>query len=426
MATKSNFNVIIALILVIIIDTMGIGLFFPVLSPLFMSANGILPIDASLGLRDFLYALVFGLFCLCMFFSAPIIGDLSDQWGRKRILLICLFGTVLSALLCAFAIEIKNIPLLIIGRLLAGVVAGCQPIAQAAIIDISDEKSKTKNLGLIGMASCIGFVIGPVVGGYLSDSSLMPWFNYSTPFLADALLAVINFFMLIFIFKDNYIASTKKSFDIKRQLRIFTDAFRHREVRNLSLVFLLYETSWALYFQFMSVYLIQVHSYSSRQIGLFMSFVGLILGITFLIIVRIALRFFRERKIVFYSLLLSGISLFLPLFFTSEKGQWLSVIPITIGVGLAWNTVLTLFSNAVTEEQQGWVMGISSSVASMAWVPGVLLTAGLDYLDFKLPFVVAGILMFVSAILLVSSPQKQRNMLENKETKISNTVSEPF
>lgn len=412
MANKSNFNVIIALTLVIIIDTMGIGLFFPVLSPLFMSANGILPIDASLGMRDFLYALVFGLFCLCMFFSAPIIGDLSDQWGRKRILLICLFGTIVSALLCAFAIEIRNIPLLIIGRLLAGVVAGCQPIAQAAIIDISDEKTKTKNLGLIGMASCLGFVIGPVAGGYLSDSTLMPWFNYSTPFLADALLAVINFFMLIFTFKDTYISTSFKSFDFKRQLRIFTDVFNHREVRNLSLVFLLYETSWSLYFQFMSVYLIQVHSYSSRQIGLFMSFVGLVLGITFLVFVRMALRFFRERKIALYSLIFAGISLFLPLIFASEKGQWLSVIPITIGVGLAWNTSLTLFSNAVKEEQQGWVMGISSSVASMAWVPGVLLTAGLDYLDFRLPFIVAGVFMFLAAILL--SSQKQQSKIESQ------------
>lgn len=411
MSKNNKLKIIVPLILVIIIDTMGVGLFFPVLSPLFMSDNGLLP-HASLALRNFSYGLTLGSFSLFMFLSAPILGSISDQVGRKKVLLFCLFGTAISSFLCAFAIITKSIALIILGRSVGGALAGCQPIAQAAIVDISEADEKTKNLGFISLASCLGFIIGPMVGGFFSDNAIASWFNYATPFWADGILALINGVLLWLTLQETFIPNSKIVLNIKQSINMFADAFRHKQVRSLALVLLFYETAWALYFQFIAIYLVQLYHYSSRMIGWYMSFIGLCLGMTFLIIIRLFLKYLRERNIVQFALILCGFSLLLPLIFSSEKGQWWCVIPISIGIGLVWNALLTLFSNVVTEDQQGWVMGVTTSVASMAWIPGVILATFLDYFDPRLPFVFSSIFMFLSFLLLSFNRETAKTILK--------------
>jgi len=104
-----------------------------------------------------------------MFVGAPILGDLSDQIGRKKVLLICLLGTACGFFICAIGIKYAIVSVLIVGRGLGGLMAGCMPIAQAAIIDISTPENKLKNISSITLALCLGFAIGPMVGGYFSN-----------------------------------------------------------------------------------------------------------------------------------------------------------------------------------------------------------------------------------------------------------------
>lgn len=394
------FKAIMPLFLIIIIDSMGYGLFFPVLSPLFMSPSGMLPIHASEALRNSAYGLTLGLFAVSMFFGAPMLGDWSDSIGRKKVLLIGLFGTAISSVVCAVAIQYSSLSWLFIGRIAAGFVAGCQPIAQAAIIDISDQSNKTANLGLGALAACLGFVVGPIVGGFLSDSSVVSWFNYATPFYADALLALLNGLLLYWLYQQTTVTRKVLTINFKRQLRIFTEAFLQRNIRVLCLVLLCYEVAWSLYFQFIALYLVQQHSYSPKNIGIFMSFVGLVLAVTYVVIIKLLLMFLSERTIALFSFILSGISLLLPVFFPTLFAQWLLVIPIAIGVGLGYNTLLTLFSNAVSEEQQGWIMGVTSAVVSISWIVGAILTASLDYISTTLPFIGGCIIMLMAAVSL--------------------------
>src|SRR3990167_335668 len=188
--TTNPVITITILFLVIIIDQMGITFVFPILTPLFMDPNSMLiPAGIKNSSRDFLYGLCLALYPFFMFFGAPLLGAISDQLGRKITLLLCLLASAISFVLSAVAIHLASLTLLLASRALAGFFSGSQYIAQAAIADISPPDKKAVNLSYIIVAISIGMILGPLVGGYLSDPVLLKSLTYATPFEAAALLA---------------------------------------------------------------------------------------------------------------------------------------------------------------------------------------------------------------------------------------------
>ena len=122
---------------------MGVGLVFPVFASLFSQTGGILPPGIPVTIGNLLYGVTLAAFPVGMFIGAPILGDLSDHWGRKKVLLICLFGEGICMWLCAVALYFDSIPFIILFRLLTGLFAGSIGIAQAAVIDISPPQKKS-------------------------------------------------------------------------------------------------------------------------------------------------------------------------------------------------------------------------------------------------------------------------------------------
>jgi DHA1 family tetracycline resistance protein-like MFS transporter len=144
---KSFLAAAAPLFLVLFIDGMGLGLLFPILNALIMDpSGGILAHSVSVDARNFIFGGIISIFMLCWFFGAAYLGDLSDQVGRKKSLLICLLGAFLGYLLSAIAVICGSFSLLIIGRIIAGFTSGSQPIAQAAIIDISSCYMRTPTI----------------------------------------------------------------------------------------------------------------------------------------------------------------------------------------------------------------------------------------------------------------------------------------
>ena len=140
----------IPLFIIILIDGMGLGLFFPVLNAIILEpSSSILNPTVSAYWRNIAYSVTNGIFMLCWFFGAAILGDLSDQVGRKKPLIICLFGAFAGYLLSVFAVAWHSYSLLLGGRIIAGFTAGSQPIAQAAIVDVSPAEYKARNISLI-------------------------------------------------------------------------------------------------------------------------------------------------------------------------------------------------------------------------------------------------------------------------------------
>jgi len=395
MSKTTHVYVYIALFLTIVIDSLGVGIVYPVFASIFnTSGTGILPLGVSLYEADILYGITLAAFPLAMFVGSPLIGDLSDNLGRKKVLLMCLFGESIGMLFCALSIELNLVSLLIVSRLFTGFVAGSMGIAQAAIVDISPEHRKTVNLSLISLAGALGFSFGPVAGGYFASSNLMGGLGYHGPFLFAALLAFLNGLLLLAVFKETFTVRNKSKINISRSFLMFTNGFRNRKLRYIAIVLLLTQLSWCFYFQTASLNMVQTFQYSISQLGHFISSIALIYSIALLVIVRILVRFFKMNVILFWGCIVFCIGL-LVASVNSELAEWIAIIPVPIGLGLTYMTLLTLFSDAVDKDSQGKVMGIAASVTAAGWAFGAVAAGAFSAISFVAAFLFAGGLIFV-------------------------------
>ena len=149
-----------------------------------------------------MFGFLVAVFPIMQFFATPILGQLSDRYGRKPVLALSLAGTALGYALFAVGIILRNIPLLFVARALDGITGGNLSVAQAAIADVTSPQDRTKNFGMIGAAFGVGFIIGPFLGGVLADPSVVSWFNAATPFWFAAILASANTAQVLFQFDE--------------------------------------------------------------------------------------------------------------------------------------------------------------------------------------------------------------------------------
>lgn len=402
LSMRQKALVMAPLFLVLIIDTMGFGLVFPILGPLFLSKHSqMVSPDMSFAIREVLYGVTLGAFSIAMFFGAPFMGDLSDRVGRKRAMLICLFTMAIGYFISGIGIEFNAFILLLLGRFVAGFAAGNQSIAQAAIIDISHQDEKADNLSVITVANTVGFIIGPIVGGYLSDPSILAWFNFALPFFIAGGLGAINGVILIFTLKETYVERAKTKLNLLKGVTVFIEAFRDVRVRSLSLALLFIETGWVLYFFYISFYLVAVFHYTNRDIGDFMAYLGVIWGISLALIMRIMSRFWSLKTIVFVSCALSVVGIVLH-FIHDIRAVWIGVVPLGMGAALVYIAMMAIFSHAVEDHEQGKVMGIAGAVVAAGWGVGSVLASFTAEINVYLPFLIAAVFTVIGAALMVS------------------------
>src|SRR3990167_8036265 len=274
------------LFLVLAIDSMGLGIIFPILSSMIIDPRSVfLAASTSTFQREFLYGLIIGIYMIAWFFGAAILGDLSDIIGRKKSLLICLLGACIGYFISGIAFYLHSVSILLLGRIIAGFTAGSQPIAQAAIIDVSTEENKARNIGYILLAVSLGFVLGPLAGGILSTNSFVSWFNYSTPMFFAAIFSLLNAILLWFLFSETHEITRKVRIRVHYAIQIFIEGFQHKGICWLSLALLFFISGWAEYFSFISQFLLRRYEYSPLEISLFMVVlaIGFCIGFAFLV-----------------------------------------------------------------------------------------------------------------------------------------------
>ncbi len=397
---KHKLLKLMPLFLVLVIDTMGMGIVFPILSPLFMEpSGGLLASTASMNERQFWYGAIMLSWSVFMFIGAPFLGDLSDRLGRRKILLLALGGTALGFGISALGIDLKNVWILMLGRLLAGFFAGSQPIAQAVIADISSKEDKVLNMSIIIFANCIGFVVGPIIGGYFADNKLVSMFSYSTPFYVAGALALINAVVLLYTLSETHIPVKTVKLNLARGLLVFIEAISNKRIRVLSIVLLLTELAWAIFFLYMPIYLVEQYHYNNLNIAHYMSYLGLLFAFSLTVVIRIMVKFMRLETLVISMMIILGIGV-APLTLFDEKGIWLMTILITIPSGLAYSLMITICSNAVSPDEQGWIMGISSSMTAVGFAIGSAAAGSLGVFGSSVPFLSAALAAVLSSALL--------------------------
>ncbi len=377
---------IFPLLLVIAIDCMGYGFIFPVLTPMFLHAhNALLPAGMSAGVSDLIYGVIVAVYPLCMFFGAPLLGDLSDSIGRKKVLFICLSGTFLGYLVSGIGVSTNSVFLLIAGRVIDGITAGSLPMAQAAIADVStNSTNQAKYMGLMMLAIAAGQVLGPLFAGVLSDPAISSYFNSATPFYFASAISILNIIWLSVVFKETNHLQVKRRITLTKTLTSFVRLFDSKQLTLLTIIFLAMQLSWSFYSQASPAYLGKIFHYDNFQLGLFSGSLGIFIAVGGSVIMPILAKRVSLSTGGFLALSLMAMGLCIGFIEPNQVLFWSGLVINTIGAALAFSFIVTLFSQQVDATRQGWVMGLTGAIIALAWATTALFT---------------GLLMSISSVL---------------------------
>lgn len=395
------------IVLTIFLDALGFAILIPIVPQLFANPGSnfyILPQEWSVATGYLLLGGILGIFPLMQFFSTAILGQLSDKFGRKIVLMYTIFGTSVSYTLFALGILTRSIPLLFFSRAMAGITTGNLSVAQAVIADITEPKDRAKNFGLMGAAFGFGFIIGPFIGGILSDSSLVSWFNPSIPFWFAASMSLINVVSVYFNLKEtNKLKINHPKIHPVKSITNILMIFKLKNLRLLYLTNFLFFSGFTFYVTFISVVLIDRFKFNQSQIGYFFSYTGLWFAFTQAVLTRIVSKYLPEKKVLRFSLLMGGTAVLL-IFFTNVWWELLIVAPIiAFANGLSMANITGLISRSSDQSIQGEILGINFSVQALGQLIPPLLS-GVIAAAFtpETPLLVSSAIMLISGVVFIT------------------------
>lgn len=389
---KDKKHSILPIFFTVFLDLLGLGIVIPILPAVFLDPfGGILPLNYSYTTRIILYGFLIAIYPIAQFFGAPILGTLSDNHGRKKLLLLSLIGTLIGYVLFTVGIITENVYLLFCGRIIDGFTGGNVSIAQSAISDISNSKTKARNFGLIGMSFGLGFVIGPFIGGKLSDSNVFQGFTYSTPFLLSIFLTTINILLVYFNFRETLTQKRTVKIDVFTGFKNIKNAFSFKELRIMFLVVFLLNIGHNFFTQFFQVFLIGKFSFTQSKIADFFAYMGIWIAISQGGLIRFLAKRFSSSEILKVTMVCAAFVL--PLLILPSNFIWLYlIIPfVSILQGMNQPNTSAIISNLATEDKQGEILGINQSMQSLAQAVPPIIAAFATSININLPIMFSAV-----------------------------------
>lgn len=385
-----------------LIDVIGLGIIIPVLPKLIeeMIGGDLSMASTFAGWLMFAYATM-------QFLFSPIIGALSDRYGRRPVLLISLFGFGIDYLLMGFA---PTIAWLFVGRLISGITGASFTTATAYIADISTPEKRSQNFGLIGAAFGLGFIIGPVLGGLLGH------YGARVPFFAAAGLALLNTAYGYFILPESLDKEHRRKFEWKRANPAGSlKRLSHYPVilsLVVSLVFI-YIASHATQSTW-TFYTMEKFKWNEQMVGYSLGFVGLMIAIVQGGLIRIVIPKLGQKKSIYVGLTLYVIGFVCFAFATKSWMMFAFVVPFSLG-GICGPALQGVMSGQVPANEQGELQGALTSLISVTSIVGPLLMTNLfSYFTAAdapfyfpgAPFLMGAVLTLFSVVFAVRSLEK--------------------
>ncbi|MEM8796167.1 MAG: TCR/Tet family MFS transporter [Pseudomonadota bacterium] len=350
---------ILFIFITLLIDITGIGLILPVLPELIRELGDVNVSDASVigGWLLFAYALP-------QFLFAPVMGGLSDRFGRRPVLLISLFGFGIDNLIMGFA---PTLFWLFIGRIFAGIFGASISTATAFIADISPPEKRAANFGMVGAAFGLGFILGPLIGGLLGE------FGTRIPFFVAAALAFMNVAFGYFVLPESLAKEKRRRFNLKRANPFGT--LKHisgnRIVIALALAYLLAEIGNHAYQSTWTFFTIERFSFSTGMIGVSLGVFGFLFAIVNGWLIRVIIARAGEITTLWFGLFFS-LSALIGFSVISESWMlWPMLIPAALG-GVLDPALQGIMANQTSDDSQGELQGALSSLTSIAAIIGPL------------------------------------------------------
>ncbi len=403
----SKFFSIAPALLAIIVDYFGWGLVYPLATAIINDPNSsLVPAGSSLDVRDFYLSLSFLLYPLCMLFGSSTLGDLSDIYGRKKILFICTCGIGLSFLCMALGVATSTLWIFLVGRAVSGFTAGTVPIAQATVVDMSSPEDKPFNLALLSITFSVGLVLGPLLGSIFSDPALVSWFGYTTPFLFSAILAFIAAIWIKARFHHPERLHPTKTFSLFRPFTLFKEALQNPQLRILSLILFLFQFGVCLYIQTILIYLNSNLHYTSVGLGLFWVVMGLGFICGLALLKKLTQTALPASRLIFYSLIGQAATIMLSAFFVSEVPLWILGFLMALINPSSYALLMAVFSDVAPQESQGWVMGIWSAVVALSFVAGGFSNNLVPHLGVDPVIFLGGVIVLLSGLTLFKAVKR--------------------
>ena len=391
------------LFLTVIAEVISFGILIPIV-PLFFtepsSSYFLLPEGMSIETGYILLGLLIGLYPLGQFIATPILGELSDIYGRKKVIQFSISGTVLSTLIFAYGIMTASIPILFLSRIINGLTGGLISVAQATIADVSEKEEKSKNFGLIGAAFGTGFILGPFLGGLLS-SDILPFFSATTPFYFAAVLSTAS---LVY---SRYRLDETSPMDDKRinWRKPFTQLSRGLKIPGLKKLFtanFFYFSGFAFFTTFIPVYLVKFFDLSQFQTGNFFLYIGLLVIFGQTVVVPRLFDRYREEDVMPFTLFLTGLFIFLQPVPSSFILFMAAVTLFSVNNSVTQVALNTLVSNKASEDDQGLALGTNQSVRALAnAIPSMLSGIAAALSSPSMPLTIAGGLIMATAVVYI-------------------------
>lgn len=400
---------LIVVLFIVFIDYFSIGIVYPLFSSmLFVEKNFFVSPETSNVVRGFYLGILLAIEPIFHFLSTPILGVLSDQKGRKKILIVTLIIATFGHLLGIVAIGLNNIIFLIFSRMLVGIGAGNSSVVQASIADMSDKQEKAKNFGLYNMALGIGFTIGPFLGGKLTDTSTIPFGSYSLPFIFSAIIIFLNFLLLLKFFIETHPVNESIKFDILHGLKVLKKGFFMKDLRGVFLCSFIYVFGFSFFIEFIPVYLIDRFNFTSSKIGTFYGIASGVYALSSGLLIRPIINFFSARSVFFYALLAAGGLFFFATFIETTTGLYFYVAIVEFHIAMLFPTVSTIISNKVSEDVQGEILGILQAVIAFGFGMSPLFSGTFVGSYPILPMLIGGGCMLLAAIIFANIHFRKR------------------
>lgn len=404
-----------AVLLTVFLDVMGLGILIPLLPVLVNPHNPASVVGPWWSDKSAFIMLgwLTASFAIAQFLAAPILGQLSDKFGRKKVLALSVAGTAIGYAIFAYGIWEKNLTIMFLGRILDGLTGGNLPVAQAVVADVSTPENRTKNFGLVGMMFGLGFALAPYISGKLATPGIPfihigslqlgttpSWFSLTTPFWIATALSVINVILIITRLPNTQANIARHlKIDWNRSFHNLAKAVTHPTLRHILIPMLLFFSGFGFFRGFFQVLLVNKLGFTQSNVGDYFAFFGVCMALGQGVITPFISKRFKNWQALQGGLIFGGISIMLFLVPRTTAGLLMVTPLMAVAIGQVFANSIALVSASATKEIQGEVLGINSSVQAFGdALPAALSGYIAASLSVSAPVLVGGITVLLSAV----------------------------
>jgi MFS family permease len=391
----------VPLYVVVFIGFVGYSLMITVFTPLLLrGGDGLVPATSSTAARTVVLGGLLALYPLAQFFGAPVLGSLSDRFGRRPVLLASLGASAAFYALMALALHLHSLALLAVACVLAGLAEANIAIAQSAVADVAPVAERSRLFGYVYLSSSLAYVVGPLVGGKLADPAVVGWFGAPTPFLAVAVALVATAGMTALAFQETHAPDRDAPLGLGVAARNVGAALARSRLRPI------FAANFALYlaiFGFFRVYPMYLVDHFGMSVGReseFIAWVAVPIVLANLFLVGRLSRWMDPRRLTVRCGAALAVCLAAVIVPRPEGALWATLFACSLALAICLPSMAAIVSDAVGPAEQGRALGTNQSLQTGAEGVSGLAGGGLAAISTALPLPVMGALALLGSALL--------------------------